>query len=442
MTPLPRLTGLQWVICAIAALGFAFDIYEVLMAPLVVGPAIGELTGARPGSPAFNYWVGLFFWIPAIVGGCFGLVGGYLTDRFGRRRVLVWSILIYAFSAFSAGFVTNIVTLLILRSTTYIGVFVEFVAAVAWIAELFPDPKQRESALGYTQAFSSIGGFLVTVAYYIAVTYSTSFPAIHGSHAAWRYTLISGVIPALPLILIRPFLPESPKWREQKAAGTLKRPSIAALFTTPDLRRATIVTTILFACVYGAAYGGIQQMPRIVPGLPEVHALPPPQQQQTASVVQLYQEVGGLVGRFALAVLVVRIVSRRRLLHVFQIPGLLVAPLTFAIGGTTSLALAQWGMFFTGFFTIAQMSFWGNYLPRVYPTYLRGTGEGFAANIGGRVLGTGFAFLATQLANVMPGALPQVKLAYAAALSVAIAYISGFIVSWWLPEPKSQQLPE
>jgi hypothetical protein len=412
------------------------------MAPLVVGPAIGELTGARPGSPAFNYWVGMFFWVPAIVGGSFGLLGGYLTDRFGRRRVLVWSILLYAFSAASAGFATGVVTLLILRSTTYIGVFVEFVAAVAWIAELFPDPRRRESALGYTQAFSSIGGLLVTGAYYIAVTYANAFPAIHGAHSAWRYTLISGVIPALPLIIIRPFLPESPTWHEKKAAGTLKRPSVAALFRTPELRRTTVITTILFACVYGAAYGGIQQMPRIVPGLPEVHALPPPQQQQTASVVQLYQEVGGLVGRFALALLVVRIVSRRRLLHVFQAPGLIVAPMTFGLAGTMSLPLAQWGMFFTGFFTIAQMSFWGNYLPRVYPTHLRGTGEGFAANIGGRVLGTGFAFLATQLANVMPGALPQTKLAYAAALSVAIAYTSGFIASWWLPEPKSDQLPE
>ena len=76
MTPLPRLTPLQWLICGIAALGFAFDIYEVLMAPLVVGPAIGELTGAKPGTPAFNYWVGMFFWIPAIVGGIFGLLGG------------------------------------------------------------------------------------------------------------------------------------------------------------------------------------------------------------------------------------------------------------------------------------------------------------------------------------------------------------------------------
>ena len=159
MTPSARsLTPLQWLICAIAALGFAFDIYEILMAPLVVGPAIGELTGAKPGTPEFNYWVGMFFWVPALVGGAFGLVGGYLTDRFGRRRVLVWSILLYAFSAMAAGFSTNIYMLLVLRSTTYIGVFVEFVAAVAWIAEIFPDAKQREKALGYTQAFSSIGG--------------------------------------------------------------------------------------------------------------------------------------------------------------------------------------------------------------------------------------------------------------------------------------------
>ena len=439
--PVPKLSPQQWLICAIAALGFAFDIYEVLMAPLIVGPAIGDLTGARPGSPEFNSWVGLFFWVPAIVGGAFGLLGGYLTDRFGRRRVLVWSILLYAFSAMAAGYATSIEMLLLLRSTTYIGVFVEFVAAVAWIAELFDDPKQREAALGYTQAFSSLGGLMVTGAYYIAVTYAQSFPAIHGSHAPWRYTLISGVIPALPLIIIRPFLPESPAWRQKKAAGTLRRPTIAALFT-PELRRTTIVTTIMFAFAYGAAFGAIQQMPRIVPGLPEVTTLPVPQQQQTASQVQAYQEFGGLVGRFVLAFLAIRIVSRRRLIHLFQVPGLFIVPFVFAVAGTTSLELAKWGMFLAGLFTVAQFSFWGNYLPRVFPTHLRGTGEGFAANIGGRMLGTGFAFVTTQLANVTPGATPQMRLAYAAAVVGFGVYLGGFIASWWLPEPKGEALPE
>jgi MFS family permease len=436
-----QLTQMQWLICAIAALGFAFDIYEVLMAPLVVGPAIAELTGARPGSPTFNYWVGLFFWVPAIVGGAFGLLGGYLTDRFGRRRVLVWSILLYALSAMAAGYSTSVEMLLVLRSTTYIGVFVEFVAAVAWIAELFPDAKQREAALGYTQAFSSIGGLMVTGAYAIAVTYADSLPAIHGGHSPWRYTLISGVVPALPLIVIRPFLPESPAWQHKRATGTLKRPSLAAIFT-PELLRTTIVTTLLFACAYGAAFGAIQQMPRIVPGLPEVRALPVPQQQQTASLVQGWQEIGGLVGRFVLAYLAIRIVSRRTLLHVFQVPGMVVVPLVFFYAGTTSLDLTKWGMFFAGLFTVAQFSFWGNYLPRVYPTHLRGTGEGFAANIGGRMLGTGFAFVTTQLTNQMPGATPQTRLAYAAAIVSLGVYVTGFAISWWLPEPKGEALPE
>jgi MFS family permease len=439
--PVPRLTPIQWLICAIAALGFAFDIYEVLMAPLVVGPAIAELTGAKPGTPQFNYWVGLFFWVPAIVGGTFGLLGGYLTDRFGRRRVLVWSILLYAFSAFAAGFSTSVTMLLILRSTTYIGVFVEFVAAVAWVAELFDDPKQREAALGYTQAFSSIGGIMVTAAYGLAVTYGDSLPAINGVHSAWRYTLMSGVIPALPLIIIRPFLPESPAWREKKAAGTLRRPSLAAIFT-PELRRTTIVTTVLFACAYGAAFGAIQQMPRIVPGLPEVRTLAQQQQQQTATAVQAYQEVGGLVGRFVLAFLAIRIVSRRRLLHLFQLPGLVILPLVFFFAAKTDLTLTQWGMFLAGLCTVAQFSFWGNYLPRVYPTHLRGTGEGFAANIGGRVFGTGFAFVTTQLTNVMPGATPPERLANAAAAVGLFVYLMGLIVSRWLPEPKGEALPE
>lgn len=436
-----QLTRMQWLICAIAALGFAFDIYEVLMAPLVVGPAIAELTGARPGSPMFNYWVGLFFWVPAIVGGAFGLLGGYLTDRFGRRRVLVWSILLYALSAMAAGYSTSVEMLLVLRSTTYIGVFVEFVAAVAWIAELFPDAKQREAALGYTQAFSSIGGLMVTAAYAIAVTYADSLPTIHGGHSPWRYTLISGVVPALPLIVIRPFLPESPAWQHKRATGTLKRPSLAAIFT-PELLRTTVVTTLLFACAYGAAFGAIQQMPRIVPGLPEVRALPVPQQQQTASLVQGWQEIGGLLGRFVLAFLAVRIVSRRKLLHVFQVPGMVVVPLVFFYAATTNLELTKWGMFFAGLFTVAQFSFWGNYLPRVYPTHLRGTGEGFAANIGGRMLGTGFAFVTTQLTNQMPGATPQTRLAYAAALVSLGVYVTGFAISWWLPEPKGEALPE
>jgi MFS family permease len=440
-SPRPSLTPTQWLICGIASLGFAFDIYELLMLPLIVRPALLELIGARPGTPEFNYWVGMLFYVPAVAGGIFGLLGGYLTDLFGRRRVLVWSILLYAFSACAAGYSTSIEMLLVLRCLTFVGVCVEFVAAVAWLAELFPDPKQREAVIGYTQAFSSIGGLLVTGAYYIAVTWGPSLPEIRGGHEAWRYTLISGVIPAIPLIVIRPFLPESPAWEEKRAAGTLKRPSLGAIFA-PQFRQTTLVTTLMFACSYGAAFGAIQHMPRIVPGIEEVSVLDRPAQEQAVSVVQTWQEVGGLVGRFILAFLVVRIVSRRNLLRVFQVPGLIILPTVFALAPFSSLEFAKWGILFCGLLTVAQFSFWGNYLPRMYPTHLRGTGESFAANVGGRMIGTSAAMVTVQLANIMPGVAPAVKLAYAATTVGLLVYLVGFIASFWLPEPKGEELPE
>jgi MFS family permease len=439
--PTTPLTVTEWLICTIAAIGFAFDTYELLMLPLIVGPALGELMNLRQGNPEYAEWVGRLFFVPAVFGGIFGLLGGYLTDRFGRRRVLTWSILIYAFSALAAGFATNVYWLLFFRCTTFIGVCVEFVAATAWLAELFAHPKQRERVLGYTQAFGSVGGILVTAAYYLCVTYGDSLPEIYGAHAAWRYTLISGIVPAIPLIIIRPFLPESPIWREKKQAGTLKRPSVAELFA-PRFRKTTIVTTIMFACSFGAAFGAIQHMPRIVPGLEEVRTLAPAARQQAVSAVQSFQEFGGLLGRVLLAFLAVRILARKPLLWVFQVPGLFVVPIVFFFAADSSLTWAKWGIFFAGLFTVAQFSFWGNYLPRVYPTYLRGTGESFSANVGGRMIGTFAAYVTPNLAASMPGGTPVRQLAYAAAAVALVVYVVGFLTSFKLPEPQQQNLPE
>ena len=473
-----RLTTTQWLICVIASIGFAFDIYELLMLPLVVGPALSELIHAAPGSDLFNAWVGRLFYIPALAGGLFGLLGGYLTDRLGRRRVLTWSILIYAFSAFAAGFSTSVGMLLLFRCLVFVGVCVEFVAAVAWLAELFPDPKRREKVLGYTQAFSSMGGLLVALANGLCVKHAASLPGIglpdwlnvfggeiHEPHAAWRFTLMSGLIPAIPLICIRPFLPESPAWAEKKARGTLKRPSLAELFS-PELRRTTIVTTLMFACSYGAAFGAIQHIPRIVPGLAEVKAQaqaavaaatqdqPAADQarlarqvtaktnQAVAASVTKVQELGGLAGRLVLAALAVYIVSRRRLLRMFQIPGLILMPLVFAYCAVTSLPLLYCGIFAAGLLTVGQFSFWGNYLPRVYPVHLRGTGESFAANIGGRLIGTSFAWVTTTLATTPDPSYAPTKLAYTAAGIGFAVYLAGFLLSFALPEPKQAALPD
>ena len=459
------MTRTQWLICIIASIGFAFDIYELLMLPLIIKPALFALGGHVPGTEGFATWGKILFFVPALAGGIFGLLGGWLTDKLGRRRVLTWSILIYAFGAFAAGFSTSLYQLLICRCFVFVGVCVEFVAAVAWLSEIFPEPKQREKVLGFTQAFSSIGGLLAAAVYGKLVMLSPSLPAIHGGHDAWRYMLISGLLPAVPLIIIRPFLPESPSWQAKKDAGTLRRPSIMELFS-PALLRTTLVTTALFACCYGIAFGAIQHLPQMVPGMADVKTAVASEQQkvtqsqaggvvapkalavakanteQTASAsVQTWQEVGGLTGRVLLAIAAIYIVSRRALLRLFLVPALIFIPGLFwwmsqNFGTPDLLGITKWGVFAAGLLLVGQFSFWGNYIPRVFPLHLRGTGESFAANIGGRVLGTSLAlFFFHFSASVPPN--PGRMAATAAIIALTMGAL-GLILTFFLPEP----LPE
>lgn len=487
------LTRTQWLICTIAAIGFAFDIYELLMLPLIIKPAMEALSKPLieqlvaggmgqaeatalylPGGEQYVSWVRILFFIPALVGGVFGLIGGWLTDRLGRRRVLTFSILLYAVGALMAGFSQSLMFLLFCRCLVFVGVCVEFVAAVAWLAELFPNHIQREKVLGWTQAFSSIGGIMVAGMNYLAGTYSSSLPAIFDAHEAWRYTLISGFIPALPLMLIRPFLPESPEWQKKKDAGVLKRPSIMELFS-PALRKTTIVTTLVFAASYGFAFGAIQQLPQIIgvkafgtpkqAGHPEVielvkadvgdpagtnketgkPAFTPQQRKQAGNTsdkivagVTSWQEIGGLIGRGLLAFIAVMALSRRNLLRLFQIPALLVVPAVFYWLSTSlvdsSLLHIKILIGLCGILVVSQFSFWGNYIPLVFPVHLRGTGESFAANIGGRVIGTAAAFFAQTLSS-----WEGMDLAKASALVAGVYGVVGVIATFWLPEPSQAE---
>jgi hypothetical protein len=97
--------------------------------------------------------------------------------------------------------------------------------------------------------------------------------------------------------------------------------------------------------------------------------------------------------------------------------------------------------------TVAQFSFWGNYLPVVYPVHLRGTGESCAANLGGRILGTSFALVTSELAGLlaMGGDKPTpiqeaANMAHAAALVVGFVLLAGSALSFFLPEPVPEKV--
>ncbi|HYF37326.1 MAG TPA: MFS transporter [Prosthecobacter sp.] len=489
----PKFTTTTWLIIVIASIGFLFDTYELLMTPLVAAPAIAELLNIPLNNPIVTDWVGRLLWIAALCGGVFGLLGGWLVDRFGRKRIMAASIFLYSLSPFCAAFSTSLGMFVFFRSTTFIGVCVEFVAAITWLAEVFTDKKQKEKWLGITQAFASLGGVLVTVvsiwiSKHIADLPNLNLPLGIGleTPSSWRYLLMTGILPAIPIALLLPFVPESQVWKDRRASGTLKRPSFKALFA-PELRRVTFVTAILSACAYGIAFGALQvTVARVSPGVPELKevakALAPlraegvalnlklndpktdaAQRQELlaqikanfgkqrplneevkkmADKVQFRQEMGGLLGRILLAVLLIIGISRVALLKIFQVPALIVLPLTYFYffnegGEGFLLAYAVCGLL-----TVAQFSYFGEYLPKVFPVHLRGTGGSFATNVGGRMIGTSMAFVTTSLvAPLLAGKgplLPSHVAMAAGYVGTAIALIS-FIVGFLLPEPKAEE---
>ncbi len=487
-----RLTTTHWLIILIASIGFLFDTYELLMTPLVAAPAIAELLKLPMNNPIVTSWVGNLLWIAALCGGVFGLLGGWLVDKFGRKKIMAASIFLYSFSPFCAAYATSLEWFVFFRSTTFIGVCVEFVAAITWLAEVFPDKKQKEKWLGITQAFASLGGLLVTMMSYWINKHGADLPHIglpaglgSADPSTWRYLLMTGILPAIPIALLLPFVPESQAWRDKKAAGSLKRPSFAALFA-PELRRVTLVTAALSACAYGIAFGALQvTVARVTPGLPELKpqavALTPLRKEAEAlnteynqadttadrkeelrglikanfgkqkplndevkkmgDTVQFHQEMGGLIGRVLLALLLIAGISRVALLKIFQIPALVVLPLTYFVffqqgGQAFLLAYAVCGLL-----TVAQFSYFGEYLPKVFPMHLRGTGGSFATNVGGRMIGTSMAFVTTNLVAPMvagSGPLLPMHVAKAAGIVASAIVVVSFLIGFLLPEPKAE----
>ncbi|HEY0550339.1 MAG TPA: MFS transporter [Verrucomicrobiae bacterium] len=547
----PRLSITQWLIITVAAIGFLFDTYELLMTPLVGVPAIAELLKLPPNHPSVTEWMGRMLWITALCGGVFGLLGGWLIDRFGRKRIMAASIFVYALSPFAAAFSTTLPMFVFFRCTTFIGVCVEFVAAITWLAELFPDKQQKQRVLGWTQAFASLGGILVTSVAAWLNNHAGTLPAlpvpeIFNQHGSWRYLLMTGLLPAIPIALMLPFVPESQAWRERRASGTLKRPSFGALFA-PELRRTTLVAAALSACAYAAAFGALQITPRsVVPGLKELSAqqkeLAPlraeagklnkdldqvrpsferalaetpglsdvvgkraanrrdfrtamktansndvatlgaefkqlgakldeltaskPEGKQavvererllkaigdnrekqlpfTSAIaargerVQLFQEIGGLVGRILLAILVVMAIASRTLLRIFVVPGLLALPLTYFMLFHSSAEAFSAGISMCGLLIVAQFSYFGEYLPKAFPIHLRGTGGSFATNVGGRMIGTSAAFLSTNLIAPMFATTPTAThYAMAAGIVGTSVFVLALLLSFLLPEPKA-----
>jgi hypothetical protein len=146
-----------------------------------------------------------------------------------------------------------------------------------------------------------------------------------------------------------------------------------------------------------------------------------------------------------LAVGLLLIASRRKLLWLFQVPGLVIIPIVWFWVFPEQSEYFTIGVFLAGLCIVAQFSYFGEYLPKVFPVHLRGTGAAFATNVGGRMIGTSAAFLTTGvIAPLLSGGGPvtPADVATAAGVTGLLVFGVGFIVSFFLPEPPQEEPAE
>ena len=334
--------------------------------------------------------------------------GGYLTDRLGRRRVLTWSILLYAFSAFAAGFCDD---RLACCSSSAARRSSACASSSSPPSRGWPSSSPTRSSASRCSATRRpsrrSAALMVTGANFLARHFAESLPEIHGGHEAWRYTLMSGVIPAHAADR-HPAVPAGVAGlAAEEGSGHAEAAEPRRRSSSRELRRATIVTTLMFALQ-------LRRRVRRDPARAADRARTrrgaatsrgPTSRRSVSGVAGLRRSVGGLVGRM----------HPRRPRRAHHRRG---AAACFASSRSRASCSCRWSSSarrrrprrsasrassFAGLFTVAQFSFWGNYLPRVYPTHLRGTGESFAANVGGRMIGTSAAFVTTTLAHLDAG---------------------------------------
>ena len=132
-------------------------------------------------------------------------------------------------------------------------------------------------------------------------------------------------------------------------------------------------------------------------------------------------------------------IARPTLLRLFLVPGVVFVPVTyFALYHSGGQAFA-WAIFACGFLVVGQFSYFGEYLPKVFPLHLRGTGGSFATNVGGRMLGTSAAFLTTNIIAPMIGAKTTFdQVAVAAGIVGTSVFVIALALTFLLPEPKEQ----
>lgn len=373
---------------------FTFAVLQIQKEFAISKATIGALTSVALVASAFG---GIFF--------------GRLADRFGRVRVMTWSILIYSGATAGLATASALWQLAAWRTLVGIGMGGEWSSGSVLVAETWP-AEHRAKAMGIMQSGWAIGAIL-----------AAAISSVVLERFGWRVLFLFGALPAVAAFFIRRGVEEPRIWRERERAQS----RWIDIFSQPYLRR-TATATLLASSVLVAYWG-------LVSWLPGFLATPVSEGGAGLSMTKsslwiIVLQTGAFLGYISFGWIADRI-GRRPAFTLFMIGATIVVPL-FAFGARSPMTLLALGPL-VGYFAHGYFSVFGAMLAELFPTNIRASAQGFCYNAGR---------LASAGAPIIIGsAAPRYGLGTALAVDALFFALGGALI-WMLPETRGRELAE
>jgi MFS family permease len=428
---LDGVTSYHWLVVVVAACGWLFDCMDQRLFALCRGPALKDILGSGATDATVKAWGG---WATAIMmmgWATGGLVFGTLSDRLGRKKTMVVTLLVYSGFTGLSGLARDPVEFMSYRFLTGIGIGGMFGAATTLVAESVPSGF-RSIALGVLQTLSALGNLMGSV---VSTQIQPGRAALWFGWAGWRVLFFVGLLPAALVVPMMLVLREPEAWRLAKQSGKRKVGSVADLFRIARWRNNLFVGLALglsgMAGLWGIGFFSPELISTALAGEP-------------ANVVDAVrgwgtamQDIGSFCGMLTFTFAATYLGRRVAFLGAFA---LCLVTTIFVFNRLRTGADAYWMLPLMGF---AQLSVFGGYsiyFPELFPTRLRGTGVGFCYNTV-RYLAAAFPVMLVSLNQALAarGAAEPFR---RSATILSFVFLLGMLALLRAPETRGQPLPE
>lgn len=405
----------QWLVLFAALLGWMFDGLEMGLFPIAARPALIDLMKISHGREAIvAEWISYLTALFLLGAACGGVLFGWLGDKLGRVRSMALSILSYSIFTGCCYFATQPWQLGVCRFASSLGMGGEWALGVALVMECWPE-RLRPVLAGVIGAAGNAGYLLIAA---LAMTFKVT-------PESWRWTMLAGALPALLAFFVIILIPESNRWKESVKTGPVKpfREIFGTKLLWPTLLATTFATIALIG-TWGAVTGFLPSWADQLAG---------PQNPYAKGTVQFVVSIGAIIGCFVAPIIGGRFGRRPTYFGLCVFSLVVCGFLFFKLREYNFLFLVMAGLAGCG-----TASFYGwlpLYLPELFPTRVRTTGQGLSYNFG-RILAAVGVLCTGQLMHFFNGSYPH------ACGTIILVYVIGMVLIWLAPETKGKPLPE